>query len=58
MMILTNTILALMGARYVNISEEDVSQEDFTNGWEERTFALVEKYIPMMLAVRRPFLEW
>lgn len=58
MMILTNTILALMGARYVDISEADVSQEDFTNGWEERTFALVEKYIPMMLAVRRPFLEW
>ena len=58
MMILTNTVIALMGARYVDISEKDVTQEDFTNGWEERTFALVEKYVPMMLAVRRPFLEW
>lgn len=58
MMILTNTVLSLMGARYVDISEGDVTQEDFTNGWEERTFALVEKYVPMMLAVRNPFKEW
>lgn len=58
MMILTNTILSLMGARYVDISEKDVTQEAFTNGWEERTFALVEKYVPLMLAVRRPFQEW
>lgn len=58
MMVLTNIVLSLMGARYIDIAEKDVTQEDFVNGWEERTFALVEKYLPLMLSVTKPFKEW